>query len=95
MHLAFAGDVDIFYTSYTTYCYLESDKPLLVTQMIPSRNADRITGDPSISIIFPIEQYKKDIIFLSNFSQITQYYINIIATQQDTMLMDDFVLSLS
>ena len=95
MHLAFAGDVDIFYTSYTTYCYLESDKPLLVTQMIPSRNADRITGDPSISIIIPIEQYKRDIIFFSNFPKITQYYINIIATQQDTMLMDGSVLSLS
>ena len=34
MHLAFAGGVDIFYTNCTTYCYLESDKPLLVTQMI-------------------------------------------------------------
>ena len=95
MHLAFAGDVDIIYTDYTTYCYLESDKPLLVTQMIPGYYADRITGDPAISIVFPIEQYKKDIIFFSNFTQITQYYINIIATQQDTMLMDDSVLSLS
>ena len=95
MHLAFAGDVNIFYTNYTTYCYLESDKPLLVTQMIPGYNADGITGDPSISIIFPIEQYKRDIIFFSNFPQITQYYINIITTQQDTMLMDGFVLSLS
>ena len=95
MHLAFAGDVNIFYTNYTTYCYLESDNPLLVTQMIPGYYADSITGDPAISIIFPIEQYKKDIIFFSNFSQITQYYINIITTQQDTMLMDDFVLSLS
>ena len=95
IHLAFAGGVDTIYTSYITYCYLESDKPLLVTQMVPGHNADRITGDPSISIIFRIEQYKKDIIFFSNFAQITQYYINIIATQQDTMLMDDFVLSLS
>ena len=95
MHLAFAGDVNIFYTNYTTYCYLESDKPLLVTQMILGYNADGITGDPSISIIFPIEQYKRDIIFFSNFPEITQYYINIITTQQDTMLMDGFVLSLS
>ena len=95
MHLAFSGDVDTFYTNYTAFCYLESDKPLLVTQMIPGYNADGITGDPSISIIFPIEQYKRDIIFFSNFPEITQYYVNIIATQQDTMLMDDFVLSLS
>ena len=63
--------------------------------MIPGYKADRITGDPSISIIIPIEQYKRDIIFFSNFPQITQYYINIIATQQDTMLMDGSVLSLS
>ena len=55
MHLAFSGDVDTFYTNYTAFCYLESDKPLLVTQMIPGYNADGITGDPSISIIFPIE----------------------------------------
>ena len=95
MHLAFAGDVDIFYTHYTTYCYLESDKPLLVTQMMPSKNADGITGDPAISTIFPMEQYNRDIIFYSNFPQITQHYINIIATQQDTMIMDGSVLSLS
>ena len=95
IHLAFAGDVDIFYTNYTTYCYLESDKPLLVTQMIPSYDADGITGDPSISIIYPIDRYKRDISFFSNFSEITQHYINIIVTQQDTMLMDGLVLSLS
>ena len=95
VHLAFAGDVDIIYTNYTTYCYLESDKPLLVTQMIPSKNADGITGDPSISIIYPIDRYKGDVSFFSNFPQITQHYINIIATKQDTMLMDDSVLSLS
>ena len=95
IHLAFAGDVDIFYTNYTTYCYLESDKPLLVTQMMPSYDADGITGDPSISIIYPIDRYKRDISFFSNFSEITQHYINIIVTQQDTMLMDGLVLSLS
>ena len=95
MHLAFAGDVDIFYTNYTTYCYLESDKPLLVTQMIPSKHADGIKGDPSISIIYPIDRYKRDVSFFSNFPGITQHYINIIATKQDTMLMDDSVLSLS
>ena len=94
MHLAFAGGVDIFYTNYTTYCYLESDKPLLVTQMIPSRNVDRIIGDPSISILYPIDGYKRDVSFFSNFSVITQHYINIIVTQQDTMLMDGSVLSL-
>ena len=95
IHLALAGDVDIIYTSNITYCYLESDKPLLVTQMIPSRNADGITGDPSISIIYPIEQYKRDISFFTNFPKITQHYVNIIATQQDTILMDGFVLTLS
>ena len=95
IHLAFAGDVDIIYTNYTTYCYLESDKPLLVTQMIPSRNADGITGDPSISIIYPIEQYKRDISFFANFPQITHHYVNIIATQQDIILINGSVLSLS
>ena len=34
-------------------------------------------------------------IFFSNFPEIKQYYVNIIATEQDTMLMDDSVLSLS
>ena len=34
-------------------------------------------------------------LFFPNFSVITQYYINIIVTQQDTMLMDGSVLSLS
>ena len=95
IHLALAGDLDIIYTNYTTYCYLESDKPLLVTQMMPSYAADFITGDPSISIIYPIDRYKRDISFFSNFSGITQHYINIIVTQQNTMLMDGSILSLS
>ena len=95
IHLPLAGDVDTINTSYITYCYLESDKPLLVTQMMPSRNAD-YTGDPSISIIFPIEQYNREISFIvPHFSDITQHYVNIIATQQDTMLIDSSNLSLS
>ena len=96
IHFPFAGDVDTINTSYITYCYLESDKPLLVTQMMPSRNADYTIGDPSISIIFPIEQYNREISFIvPHFSVITQHYVNIIATQQDTMLIDSSNLSLS
>ena len=95
IYLAYAGDVDTIYTSYTTYCYLESDKPLFVTQMMPGKRADGYPrGDPSIGRIVPIEQYKREIIFIPlQFSSTN--YINIAATQQDTMLMDGSVLSLS
>ena len=95
IHLAFAGDVHTIYTSYTTYCYLESDKPLFVTQMMPGRGADdHPTADPSIGRLFPIEQYKREIIFIP-FQFSDTNYINIIAIQQDTMLMDGSILSLS
>ena len=95
IHLAFAGNVHTIYTSYTTYCYLESDKPLLVTQMMPGRRADgHPTADPSIGRTVPIEQYKREIIFIP-FQFSNANYINIIAIQQDTMLMDGSVLSLS
>ena len=96
INLTFAGDVVTIKTNYTTYCYLESDKPLLIIQIMPGKNADGKTGGPSISIIFSIQQYKHEIMFIPlDYQPVNQHYINIIATQEGTMLMDGSVLSLS
>ena len=96
INLAFAGDVVTIKTNDNTYCYLESDNPLLIIQIMPGYRADYITGGPSISIIFSIQQYKQEIMFIPlDYLPVDQHYINIITTQQDTMLMDGSVLSLS
>ena len=94
IELAFAGDVNTIYTNYTTYCYLESDKPLLVIQMMHGNTTDE-DGGPSFSTVLPTDQYKREIVFFIQNTQTYQHYINIIATEQDTIKMDGSVLSLS
>ena len=93
IEFAFAGDVNTIYTNNTTYCYLESDKPLLVTQMMHGRTNEG--GDPAFSTVLPTDRYKREIAFFIQNTQTYEHYINIIATEQDTMIMDGSVLSLS
>ena len=96
LHLAFAGNSKNFSTTNTTFCYLESDKPLLVTQLNPGGDLDNNgLGDPAITLIPPIEQYKREIDFYTpDFVEIDKHYINIVATKQSIMLLDDSVVSL-
>ena len=93
IEFAFAGDVDTIYTNYTTYCYLESDKPLLVTQIMHGRTNEG--GDPAFSTVLPTDRYNREIMFYMQNTQFYHDYINIIATEQDTMIMDGSALSLS
>ena len=93
IEFAFAGDVDTIYTNYTTYCYLESDRPLLVTQMMHGRTMEG--GDPAFSTVLPTDRYTREIAFFIQNTQAYEHYINIIATDQDTMIMNGSVLSLS
>ena len=96
LHLAFAGNSKNFSTTNTTFCYLESDKPLLVTQLTPGAGLDNNQlGDPAITLLPPIEQYKREIDFYTpDIVDNDKHYINIVATKQSTMLLDDSVLSL-
>lgn len=43
-----------------SFCAIESNNPVLVVQYSPGHNADRVTGDPFIMALFPIEQYSND-----------------------------------
>ena len=59
--LEHAGDSATLYTSSITYCYVESNKPILLTQLAPGGFLD--TGDPVIAIVSPLEQYSTEVTF--------------------------------
>ena len=96
LHLAFAGNSKNFSTTNTTFCYLESDKPLLVTQLNPGGSfGNNDIGDPAITLLPPIKQYKREIDFYApDIVDIDKHYINIVATKQSNMLLDGSILSL-
>ena len=97
LYLAFAGNVKTISTTNTTFCYLESNKPLLVTQMNPTgRLDDNDLGDPAISVIPPIEQYKMELDFYTpDIIPAGKHYINIVAVEQDMTLLDGSTLLLT
>ena len=57
-----AGDSVTFSTPFTTYCYVESNKPVLLAQLAPGGTIDGI-GDPTIAIVPPLEQYSTEVLF--------------------------------
>ena len=97
LHLAFAGNVKIISTTNTTFCYLESNKPLLVTQMNPAGTLEiNDLGDPAISVIPPIEQFKMELDFYTpDIIGNNTHYINIVAIEQGMMLLDGSTLLLT
>lgn len=65
--------------------YILADKPIAVAQFQRTQNCDNITGDPSLTILSPIEQTLDSItVYNSPFLAITGQYINIIMKTQDT-----------
>ena len=87
-----AGDSVTFFTLSTTYCYVESNKPLLLTQLAPGGAIDG-TGDPTIAIVPPLEQYNTEVVFEVQDiygDLIPVSYINIITvTMPEVILMDN------
>ena len=78
-----------YYTHTTgsdSYCTISTNKPILVT----------ITGDLVISLLPSVDQYSKEVVFVSpDINDITSHYINIVTTtNQTTMLLDGIELSL-
>ena len=94
-YLELAGDVTTFELnlSGSSYCYIESDKPILVTQLGPS-----ITdyGDPVISMLPPLEQHQQSItLVVPSFSDITTLYVNIASTKKGPVLLDGQSISVT
>ena len=57
LFLSMAGRFQQFFTTSDSFCSLVSDKPVLVSQLAIGGMVDRI-GDPAISIVPPVNQYR-------------------------------------
>ena len=77
--LLLEGEVMEFRTGSYKSCHLRADKPIIVAQFSLGEDTDR-RGDPTLSIVPPIEQYVHQISFksLAPDKQLTQQYMNII-----------------
>ena len=98
-YLELAGDVVTLELSLSSssYCYIEADKPILVTQLGPSSGTNNDNyGDPVISMIPPLEQHQQSItLVLPSFSSITTLYVNIASTKKGPVLLDGQSISVT
>ena len=79
-------------------CYMESKKPILITQMMTGGQYS--LGDPAVSVIPPLDHYTNNVVFSNRiFDKSIHYdnynYINIVAEIRDTIIMDGEALHLS
>ena len=91
-NLSVAGNWQEFEIRPLSFCTIESSAPILVTQFALGYNSDRITGDPFMMMIPPVEQYSNNYVLyaLSNFS--TNYITIYVATeyyQPNRIFVDD------
>ena len=90
-YLELAGDVVTFELSLSSssYCYIEADKPILVTQLGPSGGTNNNNyGDPVISMIPPLEQHQQSItLVVPSFSSITTLYVNIASIKKGPVFL--------
>ena len=98
-YLELAGDVVTFELSLSSssYCYIEADKPILVTQLGPGSSTNNNNyGDPVISMIPPLEQHQQSItLVFPSFSSITTLYVNIASTKKGPVFLDGQSLSVT
>ena len=75
--LSSAGNSFTFFTSSTTYCYVASNKPVMVSQLGIGGGGDNI-GDPIISIIPSLDRYTNSYTFFSlNTSEFNIHQISV------------------
>ena len=90
-----AGSFNNFETLSDTFCYLESDKPILVIQMSPGTLKDNKLGDPAISILPPMEKYIKATSFYApQLDDIDTAYVNIVSKKKAMFHLDKVELPL-
>ena len=91
-YLTLAGFWQEFNTSDESFCSISSDKPLLLMQFSLGFNADRVTGDPFMMMIAPVEQFRSNYI-LSAFPEFPTNYITIYVSPDDyhpeSIVVDD------
>ena len=93
LSFALAGDHKTISLYVDENCYIESNKPILVTQMMTG--GQNSLGDPAVSVLPPFEHYTNEVVFHSpTFNQVfSGNYINIVAQSKDTIIMDGAALS--
>ena len=90
--LSSAGSFTTIQTAGGKYCYVDTNNPVLVTQMSPSYSFDNI-GDPAISVVPPLERYTKATsFFLPQLNDITAAYLNIVSKKKVTFYLDGSAL---
>ena len=95
-NLQASGKYNTHSTCSNCYCFISSDKPILVIQLGPGYELGD-TGDPVISLVPSVNQYSYEAVFiLLDLECITTHYINIATTTNDsTILLDGDELSLT
>ena len=93
--LNLAGDHETRQLYTDLNCYVESDKGILITQMMTGGISS--IGDPAVSTLPPIDHYTNEVIFHTpQFDQNLDYnYINIVTQKKDDIIMDGNVLTVT
>lgn len=69
----------------STANYVKCTKPAKMAQFQRTQNCDNVTGDPSMTILSPIEQQLNEItLYSSPYQNITNHHINIVMKRNDT-----------
>ena len=88
-YLTLAGDVTTLSSNASSYCYIHSNKPILVTKLGPGRDPVSFIGDPVMSLITPIQQYQNNVaILIPSFPLISTSYIIIATTTKGPVYID-------
>lgn len=89
-YLDLAGDLTLRNSSTGIYCFIDSDKPILVTQFGPSQGAGIGLGDPVMSLIPPLEQHDLRITFVvPYFPSIVSTYLNIATVKKGSVFLNN------
>lgn len=69
----------------STANYVKATQPVQMAQYQRTQNCDNVTGDPSMTILSPVEQRLNDItLYSSPYQNITNHHINIVIQAKDT-----------
>ena len=83
-------------TENNTYCYLEANKPIQVTQMAYSTEADNTDGDPTLTVLPPFERFTKATsFFVPKLHDIDEAHLNIVTRKNVTFYIDKSPLSVN
>ena len=91
-----SGSFTTIETESNTYCYLEANKPVQVTQMAYSAEADSTDGDPTLTTLPPFERFTKATsFFVPKLHNIDEAHLNIVTRKNVTFYIDNSPLSVN